>query len=186
MTVIAAWWTPAEGAIAADTLYQRSTGLGGLQTTGVSKVHHTRHGLVGVAGATALTDDLLDRLHDVDWLPALRTAITQHRAEMRALGHGEVTGGLWSLDEAAIVVLPEGLYTVFGDGSVVAEPQHGTNRYTAIGFGRDQAFGALASCLIKGIPPLDAVCLAVTAAAMHAIGCGPPGDRLTIEWSKTP
>lgn len=186
MTVIAAWWTPTQGVIAADALYQRSTGLGGLQTTGASKVHRIRQGLVGVAGSTTLTDDLLTRLHYVDRLPSLRTAVAQHRAEMRTLGHGEVSSGLWSLDEAAIVVLPEGLYTVFGDGSVVTEPQQGTDRYTAIGFGRDQAFGALATCLIKGIPPLDAVCLAVTAAAMHAIGCGPPGDRLTIEWAKTP
>lgn len=186
MTCIATFFDPTtrSAAMASDGLLTMG-GIGSTQHNGPPKIWSIQNNgvpvaLIGVSGSFIF--DRWWRHFDVcrDHVPARFCELaSDFLIDMRTKGHGrQDEGGTFTLDCTVMMVCSVGIWMMGSDGSVW---KCGDN-YAAIGFGRDQAYGALSAAYTIGSIPLEAVACAVNAANKHAVGCGPLATAQVLLW----
>lgn len=180
MSVVAAWWCQTAAVMAAD----RCMVFGGKEMMNPDDKVLVLSGadgnaLLGIAGYMDYADwwraqiDIMrgtTRSLSTSCLKLVEALARSFVEAMRARGDGRVDDDKWHLGFEGLLVCREGLFHLYGDGSMGRSPLG----YGAIGTGAEVAMGALWS--EQGAER------AVLAAGAHARGCGFGSKEWSVTW----
>lgn len=195
MSVVAAWWSPTQAVMAAD----RCMSFGGKEMMSTDDKVLVVSGadgsaLLGIAGYMDYADwwrEKLDLPHRDPAIASLYTCFARVRnmlkdfvSEQRARGDGRVDDDKWHLGFEGLLVCRDGLFYLYGDGSMAKSPMS----YGAIGTGAEVAMGALFAqsyyyAAQVGDLPEQLVGRSVHAAITHSRGCGFGTTTRTAAWA---